>query len=351
MKEENEEIVAPVIYDISSYGADYDVEGLVKRLKRGDIFIPDFQREFVWNQSEASRLIESLLLGLPVPGIFLAKEQDTNRLLVIDGQQRLLSLKYFYEGYFAPKEKENKKIVFRLKNVQKKFEDATYNTLQEEDRIKLNDSILHATIIKQETPEDDNTSIYHVFERLNTGGRKLTQQEIRTAVYMGSLNDLIYELNEYPSWRSLYGPKHKRLRDQEMILRFLSLYVKKEKYKRPLSEYMNKFNGSFRNPKLEQLNHFRDIFKKTTDIIFNYFGNKAFRPDQVFNASTCEVFMVNIAKGINLNIDYKKMSEDIVTLYKNEDFYDSITRATSDEKVTLKRHELFNKFMMRYVYK
>ena len=87
--DDDSDATAPVQYDITSYGADYDVEGIVKRVKRKDIFIPPFQRSYVWNQNEASRLIESLLLGLPVPGVFLAKDPETNKLLVIDGQQRL----------------------------------------------------------------------------------------------------------------------------------------------------------------------------------------------------------------------------------------------------------------------
>src|SRR4051812_37743221 len=98
VEELREEELTPFKYSITSYGADYPVDGLVKRLESGSILIPTFQRGYVWKISEASRLIESLLLGLPVPGIFLAKEADSNRLLVIDGQQRLRSLQYFYGG-------------------------------------------------------------------------------------------------------------------------------------------------------------------------------------------------------------------------------------------------------------
>src|SRR5258708_20925159 len=98
-----DDVVAQDRYDITSFGADYDVEGLVRRLQRGDIWIPDFQRGYVWTQLMASRFIESLLLGLPVPGVFFARETETNRLMVIDGQQRLKTLQFFYEGYFDPK--------------------------------------------------------------------------------------------------------------------------------------------------------------------------------------------------------------------------------------------------------
>ncbi len=170
--------VPPVQYDITSYGADYDVEGLVKRLNRGDILIPPFQRNYVWNQQEASRFIESLLLGLPVPAIFLAREPDTNKLLVIDGQQRLKTLQFFYSGIFNPKDDDKKQQVFKLTKVQSKFEGLTFKTLEEQDRVKLNDSLIHAIIVKQESPQDNNTSVYHIFDRLNSEGRRLQGESI-----------------------------------------------------------------------------------------------------------------------------------------------------------------------------
>lgn len=347
--DEKDESQAIVIYDISSYGADYDVEGLVKRLDRGDIFIPSFQRDYVWNQVEASRLIESLLLGLPVPGVFLAKDNESNKLSVIDGQQRLKSLLFFYEGFFNPKEDDTRKKVFRLKNVQPQFEGKTYEELEEEDRINLDDSIIHSTIIKQETPNNDNTSIYHVFERLNTGGRKLTPQEIRSAIYIGKLNNLIIELNDYHSWRELFGKKNNRLKDQEMILRFFAFYHLLDNYSKPLKEFLNKFNGHYKNPTDEEILRLSEIFKRTTDVILENFGKSAFRPDRVFNASAFEVLMIGIAKRLDSGIDFSKLASNIEKLYGNQKYTDAITRATSDEKVVALRHEMFDKFAAEYV--
>lgn len=346
---DSEDSSAPIIYDISSYGADYDVDGLVKRLKRGDIFIPPFQRDYVWNQAEASRLVESLLLGLPVPGVFLAKEGESNKLSVIDGQQRLKSLLFFYEGFFNPKTGDSRQKVFRLKNVQKQYENKTYEELEEEDRIKIDDSIIHATIIKQESPNDDNTSIYHVFERLNTGGRKLTPQEIRSAIYIGKMNEMIAELNDYPAWRELFGKKNNRLKDQEMILRFLAIYSNIENYSKPLKEFLNKFNLKYKNPSDEEIERLSSIFKRTSDLILTKIGKNAFRPDRVFNASAFEVLMVGIAKRIDENIDLEGFSRDLDNLYKSQEFIDSITRATSDEKVVELRHKLFNVYIENYV--
>ena len=87
--------IIPFQYSITAYGADYPIDGLVKRISDGSIFLPPFQREYIWDRKRASRFVESLLLGLPVPGIFLSREEETNRLLVIDGHQRLRTLEYF----------------------------------------------------------------------------------------------------------------------------------------------------------------------------------------------------------------------------------------------------------------
>jgi len=340
-----------VIYDISNYGVDYDVEGLVKRLNRGDIYIPPFQRDYVWNQAEASRLIESLLLGLPIPGVFLAKEPESNKLLVIDGQQRLKTLQYFYNGFFNPKEGDNRKRVFKLIKVQKRYETLTYEELDEEDRIMLDDSIIHATIIKQESPNDDNTSIYHVFERLNTGGRKLTPQEIRAAIYIGRLNDLIAKLNDYSSWRELFGKKNNRMKDHEMILRFFAILRGLDEYTKPMKEFLNKFNKKHRNASEEILDELESLFKYACDEILEHLGKSAFRPDRVFNTGAFEVLTVCVAKnkraGTPLNMNL--LSQKIALIYEDPNFIETITRATSDEKIVKKRHELFDKFIAENV--
>ena len=155
---EEEEEVLDFTYSITSYGADYPVDSLVKRLRNEKIKVPNFQRGFVWNLKQSSRFIESLLLGLPVPGIFLSRDMDSADLLVIDGQQRLKSLLFFYDGIFNER-------VFRLFHVQERFEGKTYNELESDDRQRLDDSIIHATIVKQDEPSEDNSSVYLVFER------------------------------------------------------------------------------------------------------------------------------------------------------------------------------------------
>ena len=144
-------------YTITGYGADFDVEGLVRRLDRRDIEIPEFQRTYVWNQKRASRFIESLLMGLPVPGIFLYRDRGSQTLRVIDGQQRLLSLQAFYSGNFPGSKRE-----FRLTGLKSQFDGYAFANLPAEDKRRLNDSIIHASIIQQEAPDDDGTSQFAI---------------------------------------------------------------------------------------------------------------------------------------------------------------------------------------------
>ena len=125
---EGDGVVPAVRYEISSYGIDFDVKGLVERLKQEKVYVPEFQRSFVWRLPDSSRFIESLLLGFPVPGIFLAKDLDSQKLFVIDGQQRLKSLQYFYAGVFRPDPGRHFQRTFRLTHVQKQFEGKRYES-------------------------------------------------------------------------------------------------------------------------------------------------------------------------------------------------------------------------------
>lgn len=328
-----DDVVVPDTYDIVSYGADYDVEGLVKRLTRKDIVVPEFQRSYVWNLSEASRFVESLLLGLPVPGVFLARQQETNRLLVIDGQQRLKTLQFFYEGYFNPKETDKSRRVFKLNKVQKKYEGATYQTLNDQDRVRLNDSVIHATVIKQESPPDDSTSIYHIFERLNNEGRKLTPQEMRTSLYYGDMIALVRELNENEQWRRIFGKKHQRLKDQEMILRFLALYFDGDQYQRPMEEFLTRFAKRHCQSNSHFQNECRRIFADTITLVWESLRQAAFRPEGAINAAVMDSVMVGLAKRLAsvphptptaIRITYERLLQDI-------SYMQAVSRATSTE--------------------
>ncbi len=324
--------IVPERYDITSFGADFDVEGLVKRIKRGDILVPEFQRGYVWNIHMASRFIESLLLGLPVPGIFLARESGTNRMVVIDGLQRLKTLQYFYEGLYYRNLDRSKPKAFELTRVQPEFEGRSYDTLDEYDRIRLNDSIIHATIVKQESPDEGNTTIYHLFERLNNGGLKLAPQEIRTAVYYGNLMDLIKKLNEYDNWRSVFGEKNRRLKDEELILRFLALYYNLGKYQEPMRNFLNRFAKSHIDADSQFLNDAETLFKNTIDTLMSSLGKRAFRPERSLNAAVFDSVMFGISRTLKgrASDKYSEIATAYDTLLLDKEYMELVSHSTSD---------------------
>lgn len=313
-------------YSITSYGADYPVDSIVKRINDEVIFVPPFQRKFVWNLQQASRFIESLLLGLPVPGIFLSKEESTGRLLIIDGQQRLTSLYYFYNGFFRGKK-------FRLTGVQDDLNGKAYQDLDLVDRTRLDDSIIHATVIKQTQPDDGDSSIYLVFERLNTGGSKLTTQEIRACIYYGEFNELLNEFTENAEWRNIFGRPNTRLKEQELVLRFFALFYGFEQYQKPLKVFLNTFMERDRNLKVHSKSVLSKVFDSTIGFINKNLGEKAFRAGAGINAAVFDSVMVGTAKrlhngSIQSTDAYVKAYNDLIS---NPEFLQLSRGGTSDD--------------------
>ncbi len=329
---------SPITYSITSYSADYPVDSLVKRINSGAIYILSFQRGYVWKIREASRFIESLLLGLPVPGVFMAREKDTNKLLVIDGQQRLRTIQYFYNGTFEPAQRE-----FILKSVAPQFENRSYRTLSEEDRIRLDDSIILVTIIQQDEPSEDDSSIYHVFERLNTSGVKLNAQEIRAAIYHGEFNDLLVQLNKNPDWRNIYSiDEDERMRDKELILRFLVLYFEGGQYKKPLKNFLNGFMGRNRNLTIYSAEAISNAFSPTIKAIYQGIGQSAFKPTDRLNAAVFDAVMVGIAKRLekgSIN-DCNLIRQTYLQLLENQEFKATTTETARTTEVTSVRTRL-----------
>lgn len=341
----NENDVAPVRYSITSFGVDYDVEGAVRRLKRGDIKIPSFQRNYVWNIAEASRLIESLLLGLPVPGIFLASEPETKQLLVIDGQQRLRSLQFFYEESFAPLETEGNIKKFKLTKVQKHLENKSYSELSDDERRTLDNSVIHATVVKQDSPENDDTGMYHIFERLNTGGRKLVPQEIRTAVYHGKLNELLAELNKNQAWRDMFGPVSPRLKDHEMILRFLAFRLNWDGYTAPMADFLSKFSQRYRNPSAEDLNKFKELFTNAVEAVHARLGKKAFRIARSLNAAIFDSVMVAVSEILVAGGGLDGFEQKYEALLRDQTYRETVGRGTANETSVALRMRLALEFL------
>jgi hypothetical protein len=336
--------VIPTSYSITSYGADYPVDGLVKRLEQGDVVVPlfsiapgagqstvGFQREFVWRKPQCDRFIESLLLGLPVPGVFLVKE-PTGKHLVLDGQQRLKTLQFFYSGIFNGKE-------FVLEGVQQKWVGRSYKTLEADDRRRLDDSIIHATIVRQDEPSDDQSSVYLIFERLNSGGIFLQPQEIRVALYHGAFASLLSELNLNENWRRLYGKKSARLKDLELILRFFALYFQADKYRRPMKEFLNRYMASNLQLQKHDEKTLRPLFEATVEATYKLLGDHAFRLQKTVNAALVDAVLIGMASRLQKGpiSDPSSVRDAFEKMLKTPGFVTWITRSTADEEFVKNR--------------
>ena len=334
--DESENEIVEFRYAITSYGADYPVDSIVSRVRKETIFIPPFQRKYVWKLPQASKFIESLILGLPVPGVFLSKERESAKHIIVDGQQRIMTLYKFYEGIFDGKE-------FALKGVQEDLIGKTYKTLSTDDQTRLDDCILHATIIKQDAPTDDDSSIYMIFERLNTGGTPLRPQEIRACIYYGMFNEYLISSTENESWRKVFGKPNTRMKEEELILRFLALYFGHQNYQKPLKTFLNSFmskNRDFGQISEEQMSN---VFHPTIDFIADTLGKNAFRPGRVLNAAAFDAIMIGTAlylKNNTTGIDQELYINAYNELLEDEDFKTSIVGGTSDESTVAKRINL-----------
>jgi hypothetical protein len=323
----------PPNYKVVTYPADFTLEGLVAQFEKGLIEIPAFQRKFVWTLKQASRLIESFLLGLPVPAIFLYRDAEEKQ-QVIDGQQRLRSVFYFFRGQFG-EEKKGKQTTFRLTGLDEKspYADKTYKELQDTDPTsfnRLNNAVLRSFVIQQLDP-NDNSSIYHIFERLNTGGTLLVGQEIRNCVYAGPFNDLLLDLNRHAAWRAVFGKKTEdyRLRDVELILRFFALAHDEKRYQKPMKNFLNNFMGARKKAKPSVLAEYRATFEKTIDQVHVSLGDTPFHLRTGLNAAAFDAVCVAFAghsKKIpdNIRQRFDKLKTD-------QKFSEWVTSGTTDE--------------------
>lgn len=334
-------------FDLTFYGADYPVDGLVSRLKKSDIVIPSFdpsndlvfeveafQRKFIWSKLQCDRFVESLLLGLPVPGIFLVQQSD-KRLLVLDGQQRLLTLSAFYEGMLNKKE-------FSLEGVQEQFKGRTYKTLDEDQRRTLDDAIIHATVIKKTQESQDLSSIYTLFERLNSGGTRLSPHEIRVALAPGKLMHLVRKLNETKAWRVAFGKPSRNLKDHELVLRFIALLFSPVPYSSPMKDFLTIYAQYNQNLTKESDQVIEKAFVDAINLITEVVGPKPFRLTNALNAAVFDSVMLGVAKRLEKggDIDKGKVLHAYENLLKCDKFLAAVGKATAREDQVAERIKL-----------
>lgn len=277
-------------YDITASSNDFNVVTIVNFLDEGAIRLPPYQRNFTWDRKRASKLIESLIIGLPVPQIFLY-EEARNKFSILDGQQRLMSIYFFSKKRFPRKSKraQLREIFAEAGNYPPHVlsDDSYFETFsldlpaEDDDNKNLLNGLnfdtlgeytsqlrlrpIRSVIIKQNEPKDDNSSVYEMFDRLNTGGVNLRPQEIRANLYFGDFYEAVYELNKNSIWRKIIGYEDPdaSLRDVELILRSLAMLCYLDQYKPSMTRFLNRFSNYAK----------RDMSENSVTLLKNIFVN------------------------------------------------------------------------------
>jgi hypothetical protein len=237
--------------------------------------------------------------------------------------------------------------VFKLQKVQPQYEGKSFEDLDSKDRINLENCVIHATVVKQDTPAEDDTSIYHIFERLNSGGRKLQPQEIRTAVYHGTLIEAVSDLNKHPSWRKIYGKVNERMKDQELIIRYLAMLSDYTTYEAPMKEFLNRFVKKNRRGNDRVFND-AALFRLCCDLFLDAIGPRVFRRVVAINVAFYEAAMVALSEKIRRDDvpDKEYVKEKYDTLLQDQEFNTSISQATGNKTAVHTRIEIAKKIFL-----
>jgi hypothetical protein len=224
---------------------DYAVRTLMDMVVEGDLVLdPDYQRQYRWPDEKAARFIESIVLNIPVPVLYLTEDND-GTFSVIDGQQRLTSLLRFIKPHELSSlypDRQLKPLELNDLRVRPDLNGMSYASLPRLDKSALAKRPIRCIVILNES---DTTLKFEVFERLNTGSVSLTDQEVRNCIYRGSYNQLIKRLatnEDFHDLLNLPESLSKAMKDAELVLRFLAYkeLSNETDYADNFAEYLNK---------------------------------------------------------------------------------------------------------------
>lgn len=316
---------------------------LLEQLEYNEIDLqPEFQRESdVWTQVKKSRLIESVLLGLPLPSFYFSEDPETNKLLVVDGLQRLCAFSDFCI---------TKKLKLKGMQFLTGLEGWTYDKLDRTQIRRIKSLKVTLNTLRKNTPQRVKLVI---FQRVNTAGVPLTPQEMRNALYQKKATDLLKRMVKLDSFRKATGGKipSKRMTDCDFANRFVAFYLYRKEYDGNLDEFMGDALENINRMSQQEIDSIHDTFDRSMTICYRLLGNTAFkRPDPQkhnsflkTNKAIFEVLSVSIAQLTDNEQEIlvqrkNRFQNEIYSLFKNEDFIKSITSGTAKTPQVEYRH-------------
>jgi hypothetical protein len=326
---------------------------------------PEYQRRLVWDGAKRSLFIESLLLNVPIPPIFLY-EWDLSRYEVMDGQQRLNSIVDFYEDGFALKGLERWEELNGLR-----FSDLPETLTRGLDRRRISATVLLIEGTQKPLPQQSDIRKL-VFERLNTGGENLNAQELRNCLYAGEFNNLLIELSRYPLFTDIWeiprykrnvdahgnvttilreNPRYKRMQDCELVLRYFA-FRKRANIRGSVRSMLDRCMEENLTSTLSQLSDFKEDFKTRLQLARDVFGEHVFRyEDEQGNWQLSQTLYDGIMAALDRlwpkHRDLPSKGPEILTrvnhLFKKPSAYEVIVGRPNTAKAVLKRIKILEK--------
>ncbi|MDP2151710.1 DUF262 domain-containing protein [Parvibaculum sp.] len=286
---------------------------------------PEFQRDFVWKAADQTRFIDSLIKSLPIPSMCFALDYKTDKWIVIDGLQRMSTIVRFLRGddwRLSKIEDINKDIAGKsaasIKNSKKGTLRSFFTRVQNQ---SLPINVLRCDFSKKSHME----YLFTIFHRLNAGGVKLNNQEIRNCIYGGSFNELLQELDQHAGWRKINrmrSNENYRYVKQEIILRFFAFHERRHKYSGQIARFLNDYMYSHRDADENFIAEKKHLFDRTVSV----FSEKIFPdgPEGRIPTSVLEASLVAVATNIDFveTLDIKEAQDRYEKLRKNDQFTD-----------------------------
>lgn len=284
---------------------------------------PTFQREIAWKGPAQTRFIDSLIKQLPIPSLCFSYDYKKEEWQVIDGLQRISSVIRFLDSKSGWTLASLEDVDPRIANkpVSKFHEKGSeLNKLKR----RVENATLPITVLRCDPSiESHSNYLFTIFHRLNTGGIKLNNQEIRNCIYSGELNELLRELDKTPDWLAIHGLNahvSDRFRRQEVILRFLAFYEGFELYKEGLAKFLNNFMRANKNPGNEKIERFRNLFLRVVSIVEKNLGERL--REQRPNLSLLEALLVGVARNVDVveSLDKEALTRKYTSLTASPQF-------------------------------
>lgn len=298
---------------------------LIEQLENDEIDLqPDFQRAAdVWDNVKKSRLIESILLGLPLPSFYFSEDPVSQKLSIIDGLQRICAIRDFVLKEDEPLKLEGLQF---LKN----FEGLTFSQLARPEVKRIKSLKITMNTLRKGTPLDVK---YIIFQRVNTAGEPLTPQEMRHALNQGPAAIFIKELANMESFKKAtnYSVKSKRMQDRDFVNRFVAFFIGYQDYMGDLDMFLNDKMGELNKMTPAQRNDIRVSFDKAMECCYEIFKKDTFRKRYKITDKRKPISK-SVYDTLSVNIAWLSDEEQHLLLKNAEDFKAGMIRLFNDEK-------------------